>query len=129
MRDTAFAFTLSKIALLWWAATSDEFNVTKSGLCSTPIPADPEVHTEAAAFADELQEILSENLYYQKATGAYYGNYDVKSVRHITDKIDRLILKSIGMEDRWEDLQLFYATFVKQTGEAGTVFKELPNCD
>ena len=123
-RDAAFAFTLSKIALLWWAATSDEFDVTKSGLCSTPIPAGPQVHAEAASFADELQETLSQNLFYSNASGAYYGNYDVKSVRHITDEIDRLILKSIGMEDHWEDLQLFYAAFLKQTGEAGTVLRE-----
>ncbi len=127
-RDAAFAFTLSKIGLLWWAAAGDEFDVTKSGLCSMPIPASPEVHAEAAAFADELQETLSQNLFYSKTVGGFYGNYDVKSVRHITDEIDRLILKSIGMEDYWEDLQLFYATFVKQTGEAGTVFKELPDC-
>ena len=93
-----------------------------------PIPASPEVHAEATAFADELQETLSQDLFYSKAVGGFYGNYDVKSVRHITDEIDRLILKSIDMEDYWEDLQLFYATFVKQTGEAGTVFKELPDC-
>ncbi len=126
-RDAAFAFTLSKIGLLWWAATSDEFDVTKSGLCSMPIPASPEVHAEAATFACELQVILSNNLFYSKAAGAYYGNYDVKAARHITDKVDRLILKSIGMEDYWDDLQLFYATFDKKTGEAATVLRELPD--
>ncbi len=129
MRDAAFAFSLSKLGLLWWAATGDEFNVTRVEVCSIPIPASPEVHAEAAAFAGELQETLNQNLFYSKAKGAFYGNYDVKSVRHITDEIDRLILRSIDMEDYWEDLQLFYATFDKKTGEAGTVFKEVPNFD
>ena len=125
-RNAAFVLSLSKLGLLWWMATSDEFDVTKSGLCSTPIPSDPTVLAAAASFATDLQDALEENITFYRNANKWMGNYDVRKVRHLTDQIDRLVLESLELEDCWLDLQLFYATFMKQTREAHESRRELP---
>ena len=127
LRNAAFALSLSKLGLLWWMATSDEFDVTKSGLCSTPIPSDPVVLTAAASFAADLQSALEENQSFYRNANKWMGNYDVRKIRHLTDLVDRLVLESLGLENYWPDLQLFYATFMKQTREAHESRRELPD--
>ena len=129
LRDAAFAFSQTKLALLWWFATSDEFHVTNSGLGSTPVPSDRGIWTSAAAYATRLQTTLSENPTFYKYAKKWIGNYDGRSVRHLTDEIDRLVLRSLGIENHWPDLQLSYAAFMKQTREAHKSRRTLPDFD
>ena len=126
-RDAAFAVSLSKLGMLWWQATSDEFHVTKSGLCSTPVPSDPMIVASAASLASDLQSALEENLSFYRNANKWMGNYDVRRVRNLTDQVDRLVLQSLGLEHYWPDLQLFYATFMKQTREAHESRRKLPD--
>ena len=125
--NAAFALSLSKLGMLWWQATSDEFHVTKSGLCSTPVPSDPRIVTSAASLASDLQSALEENLTFYRNANKWMGNYDVRKVRHLTDQVDWLVLEALGLQDCWPDLQLFYATFLKQTREAHESRRELPD--
>jgi hypothetical protein len=117
---------LSKVALLWWAATSDDFHVTTSGLGSTPIPADPTLVASLATRASVVQEALQKNIIYTKYAGQWMGNYDVKYVRDLTDVIDQEILQAIGLGDYWPDLELFYSSFLKATGERPGTRRALP---
>lgn len=125
-RDKAFVLSLSKAALLWWAATGDGFHLTKDNIISTPIPALSEFDLTVSELASQFQEALNETIGYTRNAGAYYGNYDVREIRHLTDDIDRLILKQIGLEDHWADLQLFIAAFMKRSGGRGAL-GELPD--
>ena len=113
LSNTSFAFLLSKTALLWWAATGDGFHLTRTGICSTPIPSQPEILTAIAQHAPAIEDALPGTLKFIKKAGKEYGNYDVRQIRHLTDKIDKLVLRELGLEEQWPALQLFYAHFTK----------------
>jgi len=115
-RDIAFILSLSKISLLWWVATGDGFHLTNNVLLSHPIPKF--VHIEdITSFAIRLQKELDKTLKFAKNAGKWIGNYDPREIRHLTDKIDKIILREIGLEEIWPDLQLFYANITKKGSE------------
>ena len=116
-RDAVFVISLSKIALLWWAISGDGFHLTKRGISSTPVPRDYETISELARFAPEIKEQMESTLGFAKNGGKIVGNYDIRKIRFITDRVDRLLLCKLGLEDCWYDLQLFNASFVKTTGK------------
>lgn len=121
---------LSKLALIWWAATSDDFDVTGKGLCSTPVgPASLgcDAWDALALIGERIQHELSNEVIYTKYAGKWMGNYDVKFVRHLTDEADRVILSALGLEDYWPEVELFYAAFLKVTGERPGTTRELPD--
>ena len=120
---------LSKLALAWWAATSDDFHVTGKGLSSTPVGPGSLGHDAWGGLANlgwEIQREIAKEVMYTKYAGKWMGNYDVKYVRHLTDEVDRLILAALGLDDYWDDIELFYAGFLKATGERPGTTRELP---
>ena len=125
-RNTAFVLSLSKISLLWWVSTGGGFTLTKGVFCSTPIPNQPDILKEIEQLSSVIEENLYKTLGYRKNKGKWNGNYDVRKIRHLTDQIDRLILSSIGLEDHWPALQLFYASFTKQSRDQSVLLKK-PN--
>ena len=116
-RDIAFILSLSKIALLWWVATGDGFHLTKTTLLSIPIPNNLYTSKDINTLAIQLQEELSKTLKYAKNAGKLMGNYDPREIRYLTDKIDKAILREVGLEELWPDLQLFYANITKKGSE------------
>lgn len=125
-RDIAFVLSLAKVALLWWAATGDGLNLPCGALKSTPIPNQPEFLDLISRQAMTMQDALQETLGFAKNAGKWVGNYDVRKIRHLTDPVDQLVLRSIGLEDHWADLQLFIAAFMKRSGGRGAL-GELPD--
>lgn len=125
-RNTAFVLSLSKISLLWWASTGGGFTLTKGGFYSIPIPNQPSILKELEQLSSVIEENLYKTLGYRKNAGKWNGNYDVRKIRHLTDQVDRLILASIGLEDHWPALQLFYASFTKQSRDQSVLLKK-PN--
>ena len=120
---------LGKIALLWWAATGDDFDVTGAGLGSTPFDANqlPQaVQDRLCELADEASATLKKNLIYTKYAGKWMGNYDVKRAREITDIADLIMLREAGLEHLWEDIELASAEFMKMTGERPGTVREVP---
>lgn len=119
-RDRAAAIALSKIALLWWAATGDDFDVTASGLGSTPISAtalSPVAQSALDNLASKLLRDMHKNIIYTRYAGKVMGNYDVKQLRDTTDQVDLLLLEDTGLTRFWDAVQLGYARFMKMTGE------------
>ena len=116
-RNSSFVFSNSKLALFWWASTGDGFHLTRSNLVSTPIPNQKHLLQKLSTLASTLQNSLEPTLEFVKKAGKYYGNYDVRKIRHLTDEVDKLILRELGLEDHWPALQLFYACFTKQATE------------
>jgi len=128
-RNLALSIVLSKIAVLWWTATGDDFDVTASGLGSTPVNLTKlpnKVCQRLLKLSEEIQGCLSENVIYTKYAGKWMGNYDIKYVRHLTDEVDKLILEAFGLQDYWEDLELAYSHFMKATGERPGTRREMP---
>lgn len=127
--EAVVAALLGKIALAWWAATSDDFDVTGKGLASTPIgpsALSPELWASLAELGRELHGRLPSRTIYTKYAGKWMGNYDVKYFRDLTDQADRLILSALHLDTHWHDLELFYAGFLKVTGERPGTLREVP---
>ena len=135
-RDISFVLLLSKTALLWWAATGDGFNVTKSGLCSTPVvPQQEELLKTLAGLVSEISYKLNQTLGFAKNAEKVVGNYDARLIRDLTDQVDKLILRylNLDLEEYWPALQLFTIAFGKSTGRASDLhpwsyfFPDLPD--
>ena len=115
-RDAAFAISLSKTSLLWWACSGDGFDLTQSGMLSIPIPGRREFLQELSHLAPDIHRNLKETLKYAKNAKQWVGNYDAREIRYLTDQIDKMILHEIGLDHLWPDVQLFNAAFTKQSG-------------
>ena len=129
VQQVALVLSLGKIALLWWAANGDDFNVTVSGLASIPVgftSLTDEVKSEMIDISKEIQRLLQNSIIYTRYAGKWMGNYDVKLVRHLTDKADRLVLESLGLGAYWDDLELEYVRFLKMTGERPGTTRDVP---
>ena len=128
-RDGALAVTLCKLAVLWWSATGDDFDVTAKGLGGLPIALEsfsPEVTEKLAAYGAVLRREMPKHVIYTQYAGKKMGNYDIKYLRHITDEIDRYLLEVLDATDAWEDVEIAYARFMKMTKErAGTTRADL----
>lgn len=129
IRDICLVIALGKIALLWWAATGDDFDVTSSGLGKTPVSfslLSDKVRHQLLKYSIQIQSALNKNVIYTLYAGKWMGNYDVKYIREITDKADQDILSLLGLEDYWPDLELEYDRFLKATGERPGTTREKP---
>ncbi len=130
VRDLALAIAVSKISLIWWAATGDDFHVTSRGLGSTPLePSKLPGHTQEtiSSLSRDIVEEMQNNIIYTKYAGKWMGNYDIKYLRYLTDQVDKTILDSIGFSDYWEDIETAYASFMKMTGERPGTVREIPD--
>ena len=114
LRDYVFMFSLSKLFLLWWASQGDGFDVTQTDITSAPIFIKQDLITQIIQQCPSLEKALYNTLSYTKNAGKWFGNYDVRKIRKLTDEVDKLVLKELGLEDHWTALQLFYACFTKQ---------------
>ena len=123
-RNIAFVISLSKLSLLWWVSTGNGFTLAKGELYSIPIPNNNTLLNKLENLLSIITPPLKETLGYRKNKGKWNGNYDVRKIRHLTDKVDRLILREIGLEDHWHALQLFYAFFTKQSREQSVLLKQ-----
>ena len=130
LQEIALVLALGKIALIWWAATGDDFHVTASGLGGTPIGCDSftdSVRSKLQGLSCEIQEAMSQNVIYTRYAGKWMGNYDIKCVRHLTDVADRLVLDTLGLGAYWDDLELEYVRFLKMTGERPGTTRSVPD--
>ena len=113
-RIFVFGFSLSKICLLWWAIQGDGFHVTKGDICSTPLPYVNHLMERIIQLIPEIEEKLYATLTFTGNANQCLGNYDVRKIRNLTDQIDKLVLRELGLEDHWPALQIFYSHFTKQ---------------
>jgi hypothetical protein len=61
-----------------------------------------------------------------KYAGKIMGNYDMSRCRAITDEIDQLVLKQLGLSHYWPELLLADAALAKVTGERPGTSREWP---
>ena len=129
-QGVAQVLALGKIALIWWASTGDDFDVTASGLGATPIgygSFSGSTRSKLLGLASHIQEVMRDNVIYTRYAGKWMGNYDIKCVREITDVADRLVLDALGLGAYWDDLELEYQRFLKMTGERPGTTRSVPD--
>lgn len=125
LRERALAVVLSRVALLWWMSTGDDFDVTRVGLSSTPIDL-TKLETADVAQLERIAKVLSaemkRHVIFTRYAGKLMGNYDIKQLRHLTDEVDHIILRAYGLSEHMDDLELAYVRFMKMTGDRpGTI--------
>ena len=124
LRNASFVLSLSKVALMWWSATGDGLNLPSGALGSTPIPESIRFLEDISQLAPDIQKGLKDTLKYVKNAKQWVGNYDVREIRYLTDEIDKRILSEIGLDDLWPNIQLFNATFMKQSGGKSALLEQ-----
>lgn len=129
-RDAALAVTASKTMLFWWAAHGDDFNVTSGLLMRLPVdlPRLPaEDLQELARIGRDLAAALPNHLQYTKYAKKWMGTYVLPELRHITDQADAVLARIYGHADALADLDAFYWSFYKPTGERPGTLRETPD--
>lgn len=127
-RDVAFIMLAGRLAVWWWGATGDDFDVTRGLLTSYPIsPKQVEpVWAELTALAKELRAEQPHHPIVTLYAGKEMGNYDMLRCRHITDRADELVLKTIALDHLWPAVRLADARLAKATGERPGTEREWP---
>jgi hypothetical protein len=87
---------------------------------------DEPVVNRLAEIGRELSKQLPKHVQYTKYAGKWMGNYVLPELRDVTDKVDHLLAKTLGYEDKLDDLELFYWSFYKPTGERPGTLREIP---
>lgn len=127
-RDVASSLLAGRLAVWWWAVIGDDFNVTANLPKSFPISVAsvrgiwPELESLAAELRREQPMHPIVTLY----AGKEMGNYDMLRCRHITDRSDRLVLQTLGLERHWPEVLAADARFLRMTGERPGTEREWP---
>ncbi len=127
-RDVAFVLLAGRLAVWWWGATGDDFNVTRGSLMSFPIGLErvKAVWDELTALAADLRKEQPKHPIVTLYAGKEMGNYDMLRCRHITDRADQLVLETIGLDHLWPAVRLADARLAKATGERPGTEREWP---
>lgn len=117
----AFAMLAGELALIWWASTGDDFDVTKGTITGFPIgiPALDPIRDNLLLLAAQLEQetFRDPNLLFTPYKGRMTGAWDLRRVRNQTRKIDRLVLEGIGLSEYLPALTRAVFRFDKSTGE------------
>ena len=124
----AFGVTAGRIAVWWWGAYGDDFDVTSGLLYSIPI--DPKKisrnRKKILELVRQLEIEQKKNPLVTKYKGKWMGNYDMSRCRKITDEIDKLILDEFDLSEYWQDLLFVDQSLNKTTGESTSSIREWP---
>ena len=121
-RDLAMLMASGKLMFLWWAAVGDDFHLTQTAFKRSPLgPGQiaPERQNPLLALLPELQSAMAQNVEFKLNAGKNIGNYNLARCREVTDKVDKLWLEAVGLEDLWEEIELEHSLVVRTSFEGG----------
>ncbi|HKP86795.1 MAG TPA: hypothetical protein VJZ26_11895 [Blastocatellia bacterium] len=114
-RDLAFLLLNGKIMLAFWSIVGDDFDLTEWMFSDFPLDLDrvPDaVVSRLSGLADELENLMNENVVFKLNAGKRVGNCNLAKCREVTDRSDRVFAEHLGIEDAWPDIELLYAQIV-----------------
>lgn len=118
-RDLSFLMLNGKIAFCFWAAVGDDFDVTGDVLRCVPRAWDiqgGERLDQLMEIVDDLRYACSRAVQYKLNAGRKVGTFNLSKCRHVTDVSDQILCAYFGDSSVWEEIELFYAQFVKTEG-------------
>lgn len=115
-RDAALAILLSKFAFVWWGISSDNLNVTVSGLASTPV--NPRALTaDGFASLERLGRLLAREMPKHMSSTVYrrrkVSRYVVSALAPLIEEVDAVLAAELGYADQKSELELAYAGLFK----------------
>lgn len=130
------AIASSRLMFLWWIFTADMFNVKTKTFREFPVglgDLDADIRAELAKVGRELDERLrtpGDHWLWTPYAGEWYGNFDLRVCRDLTDKADVLLLEHLSLTDDSFDFEVEYNNYMKSGGERpGTVRGAEPDRD
>ncbi|MDE2937385.1 MAG: Eco57I restriction-modification methylase domain-containing protein [Chloroflexota bacterium] len=115
-RNLSLLLTNGLVMFTWWVAIGDDFDLTRKNFSSAPFgpkQLSKQQRGRMLKTVQELAEAMSENVVYKLNAGKNIGNYNLLKCRHITDKIDKAWLHSLGLSDLWEEVELEHSLVVR----------------
>lgn len=115
--NAALLLLNGKLQLAFWIAIGDDFDVTN--WMFDEFPADvtelaAKLGEEGEAAAQQLWARMQTNVNYKLNAGKRVGNYNLSTLRHITDQTDLKLCKLLGWgAPMWQEIELVYAHTVK----------------
>ncbi len=127
-RDIAFVLLAGRLAVWWWGATGDDFDVTGGLLKSFPVAPDQvqAAWPQLQRLAKRLRAEQPKHPIVTKYAGKEMGNYDMSRCREITDEADRVVLGALGLSPLWSAVLLADARLAKATGERPGTERQWP---
>ncbi len=119
-RDLAMLVASGKLMFLWWAAVGDDFHLTQTAFKRSPLgprQIAPKLQRPLLALLPELKSAMAQNVEFKLNAGKNIGNYNLARCRAVTDKVDKLWLEALGLEDLWEDIELEHSLVVRTSFE------------
>ncbi len=104
------------LVFLWWIAIGDDFHLTRSNFISVPFGPKQLGNDEKSSIIASLPRLtaaMSGNVDFKLNGGKNIGNYNLEKCRHITDEVDKAWLRSLGLEDLWEEIELEHDMVVR----------------
>ncbi len=108
-----FLLLNGKLVFLFWCIVGDDFHVTRTSLADFPIPAMTAHGAALNRIAEDLRGKLDDAVSFKRNAGKRVGNYNLASCRAITDQSDLLFARSLGLEEVWDEIELFYGQMVR----------------
>ena len=119
-RDVSMLLLSGKLALVWWIAIGDDFDLTQSNFANAPFGAgqlNEDQRRHLSTLLPELEQAMNKNLVFKLNAGKNIGNYNLARCRHVTDKVDKIWLDALGLSHLWEDIQLEHELVVRTSFE------------
>ena len=109
---------LNGLLMFWfWLLYDDGFHVAKEGIKMFPISPSmfsSKMQKQLVELGHEIQKEMARHLTYKWNAGKRIGNYNMRQCRHLTDKVDELIVGELGLgRDFLADVRAFCAATVR----------------
>jgi len=129
LADAALAVLLSKLSLVWWYCTGDDFHTTQDGLKRLPVSVEGLPKQTIAALSQvgtQIRDRLPDHVMFTKYAGKWMGNYVISELRDLTDRADEILAAQFGYRENLDALEHAYFCVFKPTGDRPGTLRESP---
>lgn len=105
-----------KLMMVFWFAVADDFDVTRWNFGDFPTDLSQltaQQRERLLAIAPKLEDAMASAVQFKLNAGRRVGNYNLAKCRDVTDHSDSILAAALGLDEVWEDIELYYAQTVK----------------
>ena len=105
-----------KIMLAFWFVIGDDFDVTRQVFADFPVDLTHfprELRFDLLKVVPCLEVAMEQATQFKLNAAKMVGNYNLAKCRKITDLSDKIFCEALGIEDVWEDIELYCTQTVR----------------
>jgi len=118
-RADAIAMLGSRLTYLWWTAIGDDFDVYQRETIAPRALA--LVARDDASWDAAVSSVINaaRDVVYVSLNKKWYFNVRWNNIRHVTDELDQIALRSMGVSaDDWRALNVLYRQVMRSSGDS-----------